>query len=185
MYVLGFNTTTNVVVLAATNRVDVLDQALLRPGRFDRQIYVPAPDIKGRASIFGVHLKPLKTDLNILETARKLAARTPGFTGINYYNFIKSSYNLFILQLLKYVFFFLGADIANVCNEAALIAARDLASSITIQHFEQAIERVVAGMEKKSRVLQVEEKKVVAYHEAGHAVCGWFLQYADPLLKVL
>lgn len=82
MFILGFNTTTNVVVLAATNRVDVLDQALLRPGRFDRQIYVPAPDIKGRASIFGVHLKPLKTDLNILETARKLAARTPGFTGI-------------------------------------------------------------------------------------------------------
>ncbi|XP_025424252.1 AFG3-like protein 2 [Sipha flava] len=153
----GFNTTTNVVVLAATNRVDVLDSALMRPGRFDRQIYVPAPDIKGRASIFGVHLKPLKTDLDILKTARKLAARTPGFT---------------------------GADIANVCNEAALIAARDLASSITITHFEQAIERVVAGMEKKSRVLQAEEKKIVAYHEAGHAVCGWFLQYADPLLKV-
>lgn len=153
----GFNTTTNVVVLAATNRVDVLDQALLRPGRFDRQIYVPAPDIKGRASIFGVHLKPLKTNLDILETARKLAARTPGFT---------------------------GADIANVCNEAALIAARDLAASISLKHFEQAIERVVAGMEKKSRVLQADEKKIVAYHEAGHAVCGWFLQYADPLLKV-
>jgi len=129
----GFNTTTNVVVLAATNRVDVLDQALMRPGRFDRQIYVPAPDIKGRASIFSVHLKPLKTNLNIMETARKLAARTPGFT---------------------------GADIANVCNEAALIAARDLSSSISIQHFEQAIERVVAGMEKKSRVLQAEEKKL-------------------------
>lgn len=153
----GFNTTTNVVVLAATNRVDVLDQALMRPGRFDRQIYVPAPDIKGRASIFGVHLKPLKTNLNFLETARKLAARTPGFT---------------------------GADIANVCNEAALIAARELAASISMQHFEQAIERVVAGMEKKSRVLQADEKKIVAYHEAGHAVCGWFLQYADPLLKV-
>ncbi|VVC27783.1 Hypothetical protein CINCED_3A025476 [Cinara cedri] len=153
----GFNTTTNVVVLAATNRVDVLDQALMRPGRFDRQIYVPAPDIKGRASIFGVHLKPLKTNLNILETARKLAARTPGFT---------------------------GADIANVCNEAALIAARDLSTSITQKHFEQAIERVVAGMEKKSRVLQADEKKIVAYHEAGHAVCGWFLKFADPLLKV-
>ncbi|CAI6373943.1 unnamed protein product [Macrosiphum euphorbiae] len=153
----GFNTNTNVVVLAATNRVDVLDQALMRPGRFDRQIYVPAPDIKGRASIFGVHLKPLKSNLNILETARKLAARTPGFT---------------------------GADIANVCNEAALLAARELASSISMQHFEQAIDRVVAGMEKKSRVLQADEKKIVAYHEAGHAVCGWFLQYADPLLKV-
>ncbi|XP_050541480.1 AFG3-like protein 2 [Daktulosphaira vitifoliae] len=153
----GFNTTTNVVVLAATNRVDILDSALMRPGRFDRQIYVPAPDIKGRASIFGVHLKPLKTNLDNLDTARKLAARTPGFT---------------------------GADIANVCNEAALIAARDLSDNITMKHFEQAIERVVAGMEKKSRVLQADEKKVVAYHEAGHAVCGWFLKFADPLLKV-
>ncbi|XP_050422678.1 AFG3-like protein 2 [Adelges cooleyi] len=153
----GFNTTTNVVVLAATNRVDVLDSALMRPGRFDRQIYVPAPDIKGRASIFNVHLKPLKTNLDILSTSRKLAARTPGFT---------------------------GADIANVCNEAALIAARDLSDSITMHHFEQAIERVVAGMEKKSRVLQADEKKIVAYHEAGHAVCGWFLKFADPLLKV-
>ncbi|XP_067145015.1 mitochondrial inner membrane m-AAA protease component AFG3L2 [Centruroides vittatus] len=153
----GFNTTTNVVVLAATNRVDILDQALLRPGRFDRQIFVPAPDIKGRASIFKVHLKPLKTLLDKLEIARKLAALTPGFT---------------------------GADIANVCNEAALIAARDLNDNITMKHFEQAIERVVAGMEKKTNVLQPEEKKTVAYHEAGHAVAGWFLEHADPLLKV-
>ena len=153
----GFNTTTNVVVLAATNRVDILDQALLRPGRFDRQIFVPAPDIKGRASIFKVHLKPLKTDLNKEEVARKLAALTPGFT---------------------------GADIANVCNEAALIAARDLHTSIILKHFEQAIERVVAGMEKKTQVLQPDEKKTVAYHEAGHAVVGWFMEHADPLLKV-
>uniref|UniRef100_A0A8D9AJZ0 AFG3-like protein 2 n=1 Tax=Cacopsylla melanoneura TaxID=428564 RepID=A0A8D9AJZ0_9HEMI len=153
----GFNTTTNVVVLAATNRVDVLDKALLRPGRFDRQIFVPAPDIKGRASIFKVHLKPLKTDLDRADLSRKMAALTPGFT---------------------------GADIANVCNEAALIAARDLHTSIVLKHFEAAIERVVAGMEKKTNVLGPEEKKTVAYHEAGHAVAGWFLRYADPLLKV-
>ncbi|XP_043285923.1 AFG3-like protein 2 [Venturia canescens] len=153
----GFNTTTNVVVLAATNRVDILDKALLRPGRFDRQIFVPAPDIKGRASIFKVHLEPLKTTLDKQQLARKMASLTPGFT---------------------------GADIANVCNEAALIAARDMLDSIQLKNFEQAIERVVAGMEKKTNVLQPEEKKTVAYHEAGHAVAGWFLQYADPLLKV-
>ncbi|XP_014470355.1 PREDICTED: AFG3-like protein 2 [Dinoponera quadriceps] len=153
----GFNTTTNVVVLAATNRVDILDKALLRPGRFDRQIFVPAPDIKGRASIFKVHLFPLKTTLDKDQLARKMASLTPGFT---------------------------GADIANVCNEAALIAARDLNDNIQLKNFEQAIERVVAGMEKKTNVLQPEEKKTVAYHEAGHAVAGWFLEYADPLLKV-
>ncbi|KAF7491995.1 AFG3-like protein 2 [Sarcoptes scabiei] len=153
----GFNTASNVVVLAATNRVDILDKALLRPGRFDRQIFVPPPDIKGRASIFKVHLKPLKTDLDKSEIARKLAALTPGFT---------------------------GADIANVCNEAALIAARDLNPTIVFKNFEAAIERVVAGLEKKTKVLQPEEKKTVAYHEAGHAVCGWFLEFADPLLKV-
>lgn len=153
----GFNTTTNVVVLAATNRVDILDKALLRPGRFDRQIFVPAPDIKGRASIFKVHLGPLKTTLDKEALARKMASLTPGFT---------------------------GADIANVCNEAALIAARDLRNDIIMKNFESAIDRVVAGMEKKTNVLQPEEKKTVAYHEAGHAVCGWFLEYADPLLKV-
>lgn len=153
----GFNTTTNVVVLAATNRVDILDKALLRPGRFDRQIFVPAPDIKGRASIFKVHLGPLKTDLDKTDLARKMAALTPGFT---------------------------GADIANVCNEAALIAARDLNESINLKHFEQAIERVIAGMEKKTNVLSPDEKRTVAYHEAGHAVSGWFLEHSDPLLKV-
>ncbi|KAH8365555.1 hypothetical protein KR093_001949 [Drosophila rubida] len=153
----GFNTTTNVVVLAATNRVDILDKALMRPGRFDRQIYVPAPDIKGRASIFKVHLGALKTDLDKINLSRKMAALTPGFT---------------------------GADIANVCNEAALIAARDSKDTIVLKHFEQAIERVIAGMEKKTNVLAPEEKRTVAHHEAGHAVAGWFLEHADPLLKV-
>jgi len=154
----GFNTgSTNVIVLAATNRVDILDKALMRPGRFDRQIYVPAPDIKGRASIFKVHLGNLKTEINKKELSKKMAALTPGFT---------------------------GADIANVANEAALIAARELAEFIVLKHFEAAIERVVAGMEKKTQVLSPEEKRTVAYHEAGHAVCGWFLEYADPLLKV-
>lgn len=153
----GFQSDTNVVVLAATNRIDMLDPALLRPGRFDRQIYVPAPDIKGRASIFKVHLQKLKTDQNKGDLARKMAALTPGFS---------------------------GADIANVCNEAALIAARDLKSVIELIDFDKAIERVIAGLEKKTQVLQPLEKKTVAYHEAGHAVAGWFLEHADPLLKV-
>ncbi|KAL7984416.1 hypothetical protein Chor_002986 [Crotalus horridus] len=155
----GFNTTTNVVVLAGTNRPDILDPALLRPGRFDRQIFIGPPDIKGRASIFKVHLRPLKLDttMNKDNLARKLASLTPGFS---------------------------GADIANVCNEAALIAARHLADAINQKHFEQAIERVIGGLEKKTQVLQPEEKKTVAYHEAGHAVAGWFLEHADPLLKV-
>ncbi|XP_046732360.1 AFG3-like protein 2 isoform X2 [Silurus meridionalis] len=155
----GFNTATNVVVLAGTNRPDILDPALLRPGRFDRQIYIGHPDIKGRASIFKVHLRPLKlnTELDKENLARKMAALTPGFS---------------------------GADIANVCNEAALIAARHLSEAIMQKHFEQAIERVIGGLEKKTQVLQPEEKKTVAYHEAGHAVAGWYLEHADPLLKV-
>lgn len=155
----GFNTSTNVVVLAGTNRPDILDPALMRPGRFDRQIYIGPPDIKGRASIFKVHLSPLKMNSSISKDslARKLAALTPGFT---------------------------GADIANVCNEAALIAARYLNDSIHVKHFEQAIERVIGGLEKKTQVLQPDEKRTVAYHEAGHAVVGWFLEHADPLLKV-
>lgn len=154
----GFNTgSTNIIVMGATNRLDILDSALLRPGRFDRQIYIPVPDIKGRSSIFKVHLDGLKTDLDKMDLSRKMAALTPGFT---------------------------GADIANVCNEAALIAARELASNIVHKHFESAIERVIAGLEKKTQVLQPEEKKTVAYHEAGHAVTGWFCQFADPLLKV-
>ena len=153
----GFNTTSGVVVLAATNRVDILDNALMRPGRFDRQIYVGAPDIKGRASIFKVHLEKLKTQLDKDDLSRKLASLTPGFS---------------------------GADIANVANEAALIAARDAGETIVLKNFEAAIERVVAGLEKKTQVLGPEEKKTVAYHEAGHAVAGWFLEFADPLLKV-
>lgn len=155
----GFNTATNVVVLAGTNRPDILDPALLRPGRFDRQIYIGPPDIKGRASIFKVHLRPLKlnAELDKESLARKMAALTPGFS---------------------------GADIANLCNEAALIAARHLSDAITQKHFEQAIERVIGGLEKKTQVLQPEEKKTVAYHEAGHAVAGWYLEHADPLLKV-
>ncbi|XP_064202756.1 AFG3-like protein 2 [Anguilla rostrata] len=155
----GFNTATNVVVLAGTNRPDILDPALMRPGRFDRQIYIGHPDIKGRASIFKVHLRPLKLDLEMDKNAlaRRMAALTPGFS---------------------------GADIANVCNEAALIAARHLSDSINQKHFEQAIERVIGGLEKRTQVLQPEEKKTVAYHEAGHAVAGWFLEHADPLLKV-
>uniref|UniRef100_A0AAF5Q0G7 AAA+ ATPase domain-containing protein n=1 Tax=Wuchereria bancrofti TaxID=6293 RepID=A0AAF5Q0G7_WUCBA len=154
----GFSTEeSSVIVIAATNRPDILDAALLRPGRFDRQIYIPVPDIKGRASIFRVHLAKLKTTLDKVELSRKLAALTPGFS---------------------------GADVANVCNEAALVAARDAGNEIIFKNFEQAIERVVAGMEKKSQVLQPEEKKVVAFHEAGHAITGWFLKHADPLLKV-
>ncbi|XP_051830690.1 AFG3-like protein 1 isoform X1 [Antechinus flavipes] len=155
----GFNSSTNVVVLAGTNRPDILDPALMRPGRFDRQIYIGPPDIKGRSSIFKVHLRPLKLDENIGRTAlaRKLAALTPGFT---------------------------GADISNVCNEAALIAARHLNAFVEEKHFEQAIERVIGGLEKKTQVLQPNEKATVAYHEAGHAVVGWFLEHADPLLKV-
>uniref|UniRef100_A0A8C6D2Y5 AAA+ ATPase domain-containing protein n=1 Tax=Moschus moschiferus TaxID=68415 RepID=A0A8C6D2Y5_MOSMO len=155
----GFSSTTNVIVLAGTNRPDVLDPALMRPGRFDRQIYIGPPDIKGRSSIFRVHLRPLKLDESLSKhvLARKLAALTPGFT---------------------------GADISNVCNEAALIAARHLSPSVGEKHFKQAIERVIGGLEKKTQVLQPGEKMTVAYHEAGHAVVGWFLEHADPLLKV-
>ncbi|CAG8478177.1 14518_t:CDS:2 [Gigaspora rosea] len=153
----GFSTSEHVVVLAGTNRPDVLDSALMRPGRFDRHIAIDRPDIKGRSAIFKVHLKPIKTKEDIERLSNKLAALTPGFS---------------------------GADIANVCNEAALIAARYRKDWVSEEHFEKAIERVIAGLEKKSRVLSPEEKKTVAYHEAGHAVAGWFLEHADPLLKV-
>ncbi|CAG8446602.1 20833_t:CDS:2 [Dentiscutata erythropus] len=153
----GFSTSEHVVVLAGTNRPDVLDSALMRPGRFDRHIAIDRPDIKGRSAIFKVHLKPIKTKEDIERLSTKLAALTPGFS---------------------------GADIANICNEAALIAARYLKDWVAEEHFEKAIERVIAGLEKKSRVLSPEEKKTVAYHEAGHAVAGWYLEHADPLLKV-
>lgn len=153
----GFSTGDQIVVLAGTNRPDVLDSALTRPGRFDRMIAIDKPDMKGREDIFKVHLKPLRMSTDKGVIAKKLAFMTPGFA---------------------------GADIANVCNEAALIAARLGDDEIDHKHFEMAIERVIAGLEKKSRVLSVEEKKTVAYHESGHAICGWFLEHADPLLKV-
>ena len=156
----GFGTQEHVVVLAGTNRPDVLDSALMRPGRFDRHIAIDRPDVVGRRGIFMVHLKPLRLSDTLPERekfAEKLAVLTPGFS---------------------------GADVANVCNEAALHAARVGHDAVTEDDFEAAIERVVVGLERKSRLLSPEEKKTVAYHEAGHAICGWFLEHADPLLKV-
>ncbi|EJS42380.1 yta12p [Saccharomyces arboricola H-6] len=153
----GFTPADHVVVLAGTNRPDILDKALLRPGRFDRHINIDKPELEGRKAIFAVHLHHLKLAGEIFDLKNRLAALTPGFS---------------------------GADIANVCNEAALIAARSDEDSVKLNHFEQAIERVIGGVERKSKLLSPEEKRVVAYHEAGHAVCGWYLKYADPLLKV-
>mgnify|MGYP001114938324 CR=1 FL=1 len=155
----GFDTDNHVIVLAGTNRPDVLDAALKRPGRFDRQVTIDKPDLKGRYAIFKVHLSPIKLASTEAPDAiaKRLATLTPGFA---------------------------GADIANVCNEAALIAARHGATEVGLAHFEMAIERVIGGLEKKTRLLSPEEKRTVAYHEAGHAVAGWFLQFADPLLKV-
>lgn len=151
----GFATDSGVIILAATNRPDVLDNALLRPGRFDRQISIDKPDIVGREAIFKVHLKPLK--LNRKVDAKKLSAQTPGFA---------------------------GAEIANVCNEAALIAARSNKKSVNMDDFNNAIDRVIGGLEKKNKIISPEEKEIVAYHEAGHAVAGWYLEHADPLVKV-
>ncbi|MTI22405.1 ATP-dependent metallopeptidase FtsH/Yme1/Tma family protein [Fulvivirga sp. RKSG066] len=151
----GFSTDSGVIILAATNRPDVLDSALMRPGRFDRQISIDKPDIVGREAIFKVHLKPLKMDKDV--DPKKLAAQTPGFA---------------------------GAEIANVCNEAALIAARKDRPAVTMQDFQDAVDRVIGGLEKKSKIISPGEKKIVAYHEAGHAVAGWFLEHADPLVKV-
>ncbi|KAI4867284.1 ATP-dependent metallopeptidase Hfl [Hypoxylon rubiginosum] len=153
----GFNTTDQVVVLAGTNRADVLDKALMRPGRFDRHINIDAPTMKGRQDIFKVYLKKILTNEEMEYLSGRLASLTPGFA---------------------------GADIANCVNEAALIAARNNAATVTLLHFEQAIERVIGGLERKSLVLNPNDKKTVAYHEAGHAICGWFFRYADPLLKV-
>ncbi|MBN3520167.1 ATP-dependent zinc metalloprotease FtsH [Algoriphagus lutimaris] len=151
----GFGTDSGVIVLAATNRPDVLDSALLRAGRFDRQISIDKPDIVGREAIFKVHLKPIKTSPDI--DPKKLAAQTPGFA---------------------------GAEIANVCNEAALIAARRNKSAVDMEDFQDAIDRTIGGLEKRNKIISPEEKKIVAYHEAGHAVAGWFLEHADPLVKV-
>nr|GMD45050.1 ATP-dependent zinc metalloprotease FTSH 10, mitochondrial-like [Ipomoea batatas] len=153
----GFQTTSGVVVLAGTNRPDILDRALLRPGRFDRQISIDKPDIKGREQIFRIYLNKLKLDQDASYYSQRLAALTPGFA---------------------------GADIANVCNEAALIAARNESTLITMDHFESAIDRVIGGLEKKNKVISKLERRTVAYHESGHAVAGWFLEHAEPLLKV-
>jgi len=151
----GFGTDLGIIILAATNRPDVLDSALLRPGRFDRQISIDRPDLVGREAIFKVHLQPIKisTTLDI----HKLAEQTPGFA---------------------------GADIANVCNEAALIAARKGKDAVDMADFQDAIDRVIGGLEKKNKIISPEEKEIIAYHEAGHAICGWYLEHAYPLLKV-
>ena len=151
----GFGTNTNVIVLAATNRADVLDKALMRAGRFDRQIYVDLPDLNERREIFKVHLKPLKSVKNL--DVEFLAKQTPGFS---------------------------GADIANVCNEAALIAARKNKKSVGKQDFLDAVDRIVGGLEKKNKIVTPEEKKTIAFHEAGHAIVSWLLEYAAPLVKV-
>ncbi|MGE7777913.1 ATP-dependent zinc metalloprotease FtsH [Chitinophaga sp. NPDC101104] len=151
----GFGTDSGIIILAATNRPDVLDSALLRPGRFDRQISIDKPDLGGREHIFNVHLKPIKTSPNL--DIKKLASMTPGFA---------------------------GADIANVCNEAALIAARKGKNEVEMEDFNDAIDRVIGGLEKKNKIISPEEKEVIAYHEAGHAICGWYLEHANPLVKV-
>ncbi len=151
----GFTTDKGVIIMAATNRPDVLDQALLRPGRFDRQIGIDLPDLKGREAIFNVHLKAIKIDDSI--KASVLAEMTPGFA---------------------------GADIANICNEAALIAARREKKAVDLDDFNYALDRVIGGLEKKNKLISPEEKNIIAYHEAGHAISGWFLEHASPLVKV-
>jgi len=151
----GFGTDAGIIVLAATNRPDVLDNALLRPGRFDRQISIDKPDLKGREAIFKVHLKPIKLSEKV--DIHKLAEQTPGFA---------------------------GADIANICNEAALIAARKGKQSVEMTDFQDAVDRVIGGLEKKNKIILPEEKKIIAFHEAGHAICGWYFEHAYPLLKV-
>jgi len=151
----GFGTNTNVIVLAATNRADVLDKALMRAGRFDRQIYVDLPDVRERQEIFEVHLRPIKKDEGL--DTDFLAKQTPGFS---------------------------GADIANVCNEAALIAARNGKKSVGRQDFLDAVDRIVGGLEKKNKIMTIDEKRAIAFHEAGHATVSWMLEHAAPLVKV-
>ncbi len=151
----GFSTDKGVILMAATNRPDVLDTALLRPGRFDRQISIDLPDLKGREAIFKVHLKNIKTTESV--DSRILSEMTPGFA---------------------------GADIMNVCNEAALIAARRNKTGVDMDDFNAALDRVIGGLEKKNKIISPEEKEIIAFHEAGHAICGWFLQHASPLVKV-
>ena len=151
----GFGTDTNVIVIAATNRADVLDKALMRAGRFDRQIYIDLPDLRERKEIFEVHLKPLKSDPKL--DVDFLSKQTPGFS---------------------------GADIANVCNESALIAARKNKKKVDRQDFLDAVDRIVGGLEKKSKIITPDEKKTIAFHEAGHATVSWMLEHAAPLVKV-
>jgi len=151
----GFSTDKGVILMAATNRPDVLDSALLRPGRFDRQIGIDRPDLKGREAIFKVHLKTIKTGDDIEPSI--LAEMTPGFA---------------------------GAEIANVCNEAALVAARRNKKSVSLDDFNYALDRVIGGLEKKNKLIAPKEKEIIAYHEAGHAICGWYLEHASPLVKV-
>lgn len=151
----GFDTNSGVIILAATNRADILDRALMRAGRFDRQIHVELPDLNERKEIFQVHLKPLKLDGDV--HVEFLSKQTPGFS---------------------------GADIANVCNEAALIAARKNHDSVMRQDFLDAVDRIIGGLEKKNKIISQEEKKTIAYHEAGHATISWLLEYAHPLVKV-
>ena len=151
----GFGSNSGVIILAATNRVDILDKALLRAGRFDRQIYVDLPDLNERKEVFGVHLKPLKLDSSV--DVDLLARQTPGFS---------------------------GADIANVCNEAALIAARHGKNAVGKQDFLDAVDRIIGGLEKKTKIMTAEEKRTIALHEAGHATLSWFLEHANPLIKV-
>jgi cell division protease FtsH len=151
----GFATDSGIIIMAATNRPDILDPALLRPGRFDRQISIDKPDIIGREAIFKVHLKPLKLSQDV--DPKELAAQTPGFA---------------------------GAEIANVCNEAALIAARRNKPEVDMKDFQEAMDRTIGGLEKKNKLISPEEKKIVAFHEAGHAIAGWFLEHANPLVKV-
>lgn len=151
----GFSTDKGVILVAATNRPDILDPALLRPGRFDRQIGIGKPDLVGREQIFKVHLKPIKIGDDV--DAKNLAMQTPGFA---------------------------GAELANICNEAALIAARHGKSAVEMDDFNKAIDRVIGGLEKKNKLISPEEKRVIAYHEAGHAISGWFLEHAYPLVKV-
>ncbi|EER13651.1 cell division protein FtsH, putative [Perkinsus marinus ATCC 50983] len=155
----GFSSTTGVVVLAGTNRADILDPALIRPGRFDRQIAVDKPDLNDREAIFKVHLKPLTLlkGIDVTEVARRMAALTPGMT---------------------------GADIANLCNEAAIYAARRSSSGVEMKDFEAATERIIGGLAKSNNLMSEQEKRTVAIHESGHAVAGWMMEFADPLLKV-
>lgn len=151
----GFGTNSGVIILAATNRADILDKALMRAGRFDRQIEVGLPDVKERAEIFDVHLRNIKLDPNLDRDF--LAKQTPGFS---------------------------GADIANVCNEAALIAARHDKKFVEREDFLSAIDRIVGGLERRNMIITPEEKRLIAYHEAGHATVSWILEYANPLIKV-